>query len=147
MNSIEELIQRAIEEGKFDDLPGKGKPLRFEENPYEDPDWRAAFRILRNAGFSLPWIETRKEIEHAYQAALHDLKRTWEWYQTESRSDVSAGMAAIEWESAKSVFHNKLVDINNLIRKYNLDVPTTTLQLPILKTEREIEALIQGKVA
>lgn len=147
MNSIEELIQRAIEEGKFDDLPGKGKPLHLEENPYEDPDWRAAFRILRNSGFTLPWIETRKEIDQAHQAALHDLQRTWEWYQTESRSDGSVGLAAIEWESAKSVFHNRLVDINNLIRKYNLDVPSPTLQLPILKPEREIEALIQGKIA
>jgi hypothetical protein len=34
MPNIEELTQRAIQEGKFSDLPGKGKPLRLDENPH-----------------------------------------------------------------------------------------------------------------
>jgi len=38
---IDEIIRRAIEEGQFDDLPGKGKPLRLDEDPNSDPAWRA----------------------------------------------------------------------------------------------------------
>jgi hypothetical protein len=31
-------IRQAIEEGKFDDLPGLGKPIPDIDEPY-DPDW------------------------------------------------------------------------------------------------------------
>ena len=33
MPKIEEHIRRAIEEGSFEDLPGKGQPLHLYENP------------------------------------------------------------------------------------------------------------------
>ena len=147
MNSIEEQIRRAIEEGKFDALPGKGKPLHLEENPYEDPQWRAAFRILRNSGFTLPWIETRQEIEQAHQAARHDLQRVWVWCQTASNEAGAPGLAQREWEDALSAFRARIAEINKMIRRYNLEVPSTTLQLLILRPEREIEMIIQGKAA
>jgi len=34
----ENRIREAIEEGKFDDLPGFGKPIEDIDEPY-DPDW------------------------------------------------------------------------------------------------------------
>ena len=43
--NIEEQIRRAIQEGKFDDLPGKGKPLKLDENPFEESEWRMANKI------------------------------------------------------------------------------------------------------
>ncbi len=46
MPNIEDLIQRAIQEGKFSDLPGKGKPLRLDDNPHADPDWQLAYHLL-----------------------------------------------------------------------------------------------------
>ncbi len=61
MSNIEDHIRRAIEEGKFDDLPGKGKPLKLEDDPFVDPEWRLAHHMLRCSGFSLPWIERRQE--------------------------------------------------------------------------------------
>ena len=33
-------IQEAIEEGKFDNLPGKGKPIVFDEDPLTPPHLR-----------------------------------------------------------------------------------------------------------
>ena len=59
MNKAEDQIRRAMEEGKFDDLPGEGKPLRLENDPFEDPEWRMAHHVLRNGGFTLPWIEAK----------------------------------------------------------------------------------------
>ena len=41
---------------------GKGKPLRLEDDSLEDPEWRMAYHMLREGGFSLPWIELRQEI-------------------------------------------------------------------------------------
>ena len=57
MPNIDEHIRKAQQEGKFDDLPGKGKPLKLEDDPHADPAWQLAFRMLKEAGYSLPWIE------------------------------------------------------------------------------------------
>ena len=79
--SVEEIIRRAIQEGKFDDLPGKGKPLQLDQTPHEDPEWRAAHYILKTGGFSLPWIESLNEIESNLLNARSDLSQAWMWRQ------------------------------------------------------------------
>ena len=58
---LERQIREAVEEGRFDNLPHKGKPLPNDENPYA-ADWGLAFHVLRNAGFAPPWIEADKEV-------------------------------------------------------------------------------------
>jgi hypothetical protein len=60
---VEEIIKKAMENGEFDNLVGKGKPLQLDENPNEPEDWRIAFHVLRNSGITLPWIETMREID------------------------------------------------------------------------------------
>jgi hypothetical protein len=81
MNDWESLIDRkireAMEDGEFDDLSGKGEPIDLTENPFEDPDWRMAHRMLRQAGFAPAWIEERKDIEAEIAAARNTLARIW----------------------------------------------------------------------
>ncbi|HYX29774.1 MAG TPA: DUF1992 domain-containing protein [Pyrinomonadaceae bacterium] len=72
---IERKIREAMEAGDFDDLAGSGEPIDLTENPFEDPDWRTAHRLLRDAGFAPPWIEERKDIDAALEAARTVLAR------------------------------------------------------------------------
>lgn len=58
---VEERIRQAVEKGDFDNLPGRGKPLRFEEMNIPE-DLRLAYKILKNADCLPPEIELRKEI-------------------------------------------------------------------------------------
>ena len=58
----EEKIREAMDEGVFDNLPGKGKPLDLEEDGAVPEDMRLAFKILRNAGCLPIEMEVRKEI-------------------------------------------------------------------------------------
>jgi len=58
----EQKIQEAIARGEFDDLPGSGKPLELDDDPLVPEDLRVAYRVLKNAGFVPPELETRKEI-------------------------------------------------------------------------------------
>ena len=74
---IEQKIREGMEQGEFDDLSGKGAPIDLAENPFEDPDWRMAHRMLRNAGFAPAWIEERKDIEAEIHAARTTLARVW----------------------------------------------------------------------
>jgi len=58
----EERIRKAQEEGVFDNLPGKGKPLQLEDDSRIPEDLRLAYKILKNANCLPPEMELRKEI-------------------------------------------------------------------------------------
>jgi DnaJ family protein C protein 28 len=73
MIDSDDPIKNAMQAGQFDDLPGKGKPLNLDGNPFADPEWELAHHVLKSGGFTLPWIETRRQIEKEWRRA--DLKR------------------------------------------------------------------------
>ena len=60
---LEEIIQRAEDEGAFTDLPGAGKPLPDLDKPY-DPDWWAK-QLVRREKISLlpPALELLRQVE------------------------------------------------------------------------------------
>jgi DnaJ family protein C protein 28 len=139
--SIEDAIQKAMEEGKFDNLPGKGKPLNLEENPLEDPEWRAAFRALRNGGFSLPWIEDLREIQESWEVAHRSLANTWVWRQNALAQGEEVSLVEKEWGRAATAFQEKVQELNKKIRKYNLGGPADVFQKTTINAEREIERI------
>jgi hypothetical protein len=60
----ERRIAEAIQEGKLRFLEcWKNKPLPQEENSRVPPDLRMAYKVLKNAGYLPPEIETRREIQ------------------------------------------------------------------------------------
>ncbi|MGB9822842.1 MULTISPECIES: DnaJ family domain-containing protein [Thermodesulfovibrio] len=58
----EEKIREAMQQGIFDNLPNKGKPLELEDFSWVPEDLRLAYKILKNAGCIPPEMEIRKEI-------------------------------------------------------------------------------------
>lgn len=58
----EHKIQDAIKNGVFDNLSGKGKPLKLEDLSSISPADRMAYTILKNAGVLPPEMEARKAI-------------------------------------------------------------------------------------
>ncbi|WP_462269973.1 DnaJ family domain-containing protein [Desulfobacter sp.] len=63
---VEERIKTAQNQGRFDNLEGKGKPLLFEDSPVPE-EFRMAHKILKNAGFLPPEVEIRKQITHVQE--------------------------------------------------------------------------------
>ncbi len=66
----ERHIQRAMERGEFDDLPGRGEPLRLDDDSMIPESLRAGYRLLRNSGHLPPELELSREIR-----AVEDLVR------------------------------------------------------------------------
>jgi hypothetical protein len=58
----EARIEEAIAAGAFDDLPGAGRPLELEDDRLVPEELRAAYRMLKRAGFVPPEVEARKEV-------------------------------------------------------------------------------------
>ena len=59
----EKTIQEAVARGELDDLPGAGRPLDLDDDAMVPEELRLAYRILKNAGYVPPELETLKEIE------------------------------------------------------------------------------------
>lgn len=46
----ENKIREAMENGEFENLPGQGKPIDFSEEEHIPPEYRMAYRIMKNFG-------------------------------------------------------------------------------------------------
>ncbi len=79
-NIAEKKIRDAMENGEFDSLEGKGSPLNLDDDSHIPPEYRLAYRILKNAGYVHPEIEQRKEIENIY-SMLENCKDEQEVYR------------------------------------------------------------------
>lgn len=58
----ENRILEAIEAGEFDDLEGKGEPLRLEDDSHIPLELRMAYKILKMADCLPPELVVRQEI-------------------------------------------------------------------------------------
>jgi DnaJ family protein C protein 28 len=140
-NSLDEIIQRAMAEGHFDNLPGKGKPLKLDENPHEDAEWRTAHRILKNAGFTLPWIENLREIEASLESVCADLRRTWGWRCDSLAAAKDPDWVETEWQRAIETFRKQISALNKRIVDYNLQVPSDHFQRLKINPDAEIQTI------
>lgn len=137
---VDQKIREAMEQGEFDNLAGKGEPIDLSENPYEDPDWRTAHRLLRHAGFAPAWIEERKDIEAELEAARKQLSRVWSVMRNARGAENEKGAKA-RWENAVSAFSQQANDLNKQIVVWNLKVPSAALHRKLIDAEREIERI------
>ncbi|TPX31772.1 hypothetical protein SmJEL517_g04970 [Synchytrium microbalum] len=81
---VEERIQAARREGLFDNLKGRGQPLKEEDerlgNPYLDATTFFLNRMVKNQGHLPPWIEMGKDIDSNILKSRHELltmRREW----------------------------------------------------------------------
>lgn len=58
----EQRIQEAMAAGVFDNLAGKGKPLKLEDDRLIPEELRVAYKILKMADCLPPELELQKEI-------------------------------------------------------------------------------------
>jgi len=115
----ERKIQDAMDEGVFANLPGKGKPLRFDDDLSVPAHQRLAAKVLRNARALPEWIQTEKDIEREMPRAIamrdEGIPRLM-W---------SAGQPGHARRCAlfRSEFRDTMDLVNSLILRYNAIAP------------------------
>ena len=129
-NWLDDIINKAKEEGYFDNLPGAGKPLNLGRNAHEDLAMELANHILKENGFAWPWVEERKGIEEEIAKAVAELVSTRR-----------AGQPP--WAQAAATFRQKAADLNRRIAAHNLKVPSLTFHRAPINVEAEIEQATQ----
>lgn len=134
---LDKIIEEAMRKGQFDDLPGKGKPLNLDPNPHEDPEKRLAHKVLHDAGYKLPWIDERNEIEAEIKNMQTTLARTYDNY----RATPTAPYAFSAWDAAIANFRARVVEINKRIDLYNLNVPSGVFQRARVDADTILQSL------
>ena len=95
---IEKEIQEAMERGEFSNLPGHGKPIRIESNPF-DPSMDMAYSRLKNAGYAPTWMELDREITAGRKELDEFLQRSGT-YLADLQARIEAPVAAADAERA-----------------------------------------------
>ncbi|CAA0829706.1 Tetratricopeptide repeat (TPR)-like superfamily protein [Striga hermonthica] len=131
INVVEQRVWRAMEEGQFENLPGKGKPLNLNINPHVDPADDTLYRILNKNGFAPEWVELNKEIRYRISEWRISLKKAWVH---------KGGPDESKWHESSEALKLQLRDLNNMVLHYNLIVPFGR-QIFGFKWEREIDKL------
>lgn len=128
---INSRIEEAIKDGVFDNLPGKGKPLKLNENPNEPPDMQMAHKILKNNDLTPSWIADRKAILAEIERFRAELRREWDRAQ-------GGRIGAEEWQRTIAAWESRLVDLNRRIRDLNLGLPIPNMEVLRLRLDDEL---------
>jgi hypothetical protein len=142
-SAIEKIIQDAIEQGQFDDLPGQGQPLALEEYAFEDPASASAHRLLKGQGFSLPWIALGQAINKALVEATRELTQRLAWIAQRGVALAESG----RWHRVKQTFRERIGTINGQIEEYNLSVPLPRFQRRPIDADKIIERIVGAGIA
>ena len=150
---IDQQIREAQERGKFDDLPGRGKPLDLAPNPYAQ-EQELAFKILKDAGYAPEWIELDKAIRGKLERARATLARRWDWRETRLRelvdrsdswSEAERCRVLTSWQRAVATFEAEVEAINKEITELNLKVPSPRFQRAKADAVREVKRLTESR--
>jgi DnaJ homolog subfamily C member 28 len=139
-------IQEGIEEGKFDNLPGKGKPVVIEEDSSTPQHLRIANRVLKNAGVAPEWIQIRQDIleeRNAVCALFARLQR-----ESSARRDRITSpdphdayfLRCVEWhQRSRAEYLQRLKSVNTSILKYCMSAPQTAEPFSPYNIEKEMK--------
>ena len=136
MTTAEEIIEAAIQDGFFDDLPGLGRPLDLAANPFAG-DAELAHRLLKNNDLTLPWIADRKMILKRIQEFRDSLSRHREIVCIEE----TAGAGPLRRTRATGYLEQRQAEIeelNAMIAELNLKQPGDNLEILKLTLEDEL---------
>lgn len=131
---VGEQIREAMERGEFDNLPGAGKPLHLDSDPYAG-DKSLAYHILKSQGYAPKEIELAKEIRAEYERAEAKITRVRrQGSQLRARrvppfaSEKRAYNTSVE--KAATSYEQTLRDLNRKILPLNLSTPPALHRSP-----------------
>jgi DnaJ family protein C protein 28 len=141
----EQKIQEAIDEGKLDNLPGKGKPLVFDDDPATPAHLRMANKILKNAGVLPDWIQVQKDIVAERGEASKQRARLVK--ENHTRRTRIANLPAThphvaqyaEWHARnRAAYLKRLKGVNTFILKFSMMAPSTAAPFFPYRIEAEM---------
>ncbi len=150
---ISRRIDEATQNGEFDNLPGRGKPLQLNRNPYAPDGAEMAFDLLQKNNLAPAWIGART-------ALLRDLER-WRLHVAAlvqqvavelgptagnaQAAPLTAGDGALErWAAQRRILQSEVDALNRRIVDVNLQQPIAHLEILRVRLDDELRAAGAG---
>ncbi len=139
---IDEQIREAQERGDFDNLPGTGKPLNLDVNPFSG--YKAmAYSLLKQNGYAPPEVELAKEIRTRFEKAqekLEQLRRQRKSLCSRRISPFASEKRAFHdaVEKTTAQYDQLLRELNRKILNLNLITPSS-MHMPMFEVEKLVQ--------
>ncbi len=128
-SAVEQIIRDAQEEGKFDNLPGEGKPLLLDENMYAG-DQELAYKLLKDNGYTLPWIADRNDMLERIKQFRDKIERQWQLHGLVLMGAAEQSQTPpLRWYAIRSQWEAQIADLNGRIDDVNLSIPVEALRI------------------
>lgn len=144
---MDRVLDEAQAKGVFDNLPGRGKPLRLDHNPYAE-EQQLAHKILRDNDFTLPWIADRAELAGKIEAVRAELGQRWQTGRdnyARAVTDRQKANLSQEWDHYLAQLESRLITLNKAIGDLNLRLPVATMELLKLNLDQELARISAGR--
>ncbi|HEY7348047.1 MAG TPA: DnaJ family domain-containing protein [Ktedonobacterales bacterium] len=143
---IEEHIRAAQERGDFDNLPGAGKPLDLDENPYAG-ERALAFHLLKQNNLLPQELDLGREVDADLARAeqlLAALRRERDWLLNRPAFSRARAQAAYrrKREDYAARYEEALRQIRSKILSLNIIAPSS-LHRPVIDVEARLRAFQQ----
>jgi len=141
---VEERIRKAREQGAFDNLEHQGKPINLPDNPFESPELRMGFKILKDAGYAPYWVEVGKDIDAGKEQLKEQKEKFKKWCQLASERPKFFSQSRFVNRKEKFFAEQRelLNKINQLTDDFNLQCPTFHVTRGRINVDEEMLKLI-----
>jgi hypothetical protein len=139
-------IKEAQDEGAFDNLPGKGKPLNLEADARVPPELRAAYRMMKEAQLLPDWVQLDKDLrlrQERWQEQAAEFRAAWEADYRSALAGPRGTDARLDARRDRFLLRaaEELREQNRLIDRLNLIVPTPNQQRLRIRLAERLAAL------
>lgn len=143
---VEEILGEARDKGEFDNLPGKGKPLRLQDDVYAG-DKALAYHLLKNNDMAPPEIERGRQIDAELQRAdviLATLRRRRNALLGGGRILSASDRRAYNLvrDNAEASYREVLREANSNVLSLNITAPAI-LHRPLIPVEKRMQAFAE----
>lgn len=139
---ITEQLDEAAANGAFENLPGKGRPLRLNRFPNEPDDMRMANKLLKDNDLTPTWIGDRKELLAEIELLRTEMKRRWELTRASAGAAGSEREAfARSWRRSIADWEARIDELNRRIVNLNIALPIWRMELHRLRLDEELKRI------
>lgn len=88
---IDRAIRQAIGDGKMDNKPGHGQPLRLDDDRHTPPELRMAHKILKDNELLPDWVMLAGELNSRRDQLTGRVEKAAHQYQTRAAAAMPGG--------------------------------------------------------
>ncbi len=140
-DAVSQAIEEAMRQGDFDNLPGRGKPLKLDRDPFVPEGAELAYGLMKNNDLVPGWIGARNELLREIERWRSRTRATAARFAAEqARATTPAAQEALRsrWLAQRETLRAEADAYNRRIRDLNLQQPIRTMELFMLRLDDEL---------